>query len=52
MVLGDDAAEWLSSHGVAARLVDHDDHITVTPGWPLPEGEPTGIPSTHSEVLR
>lgn len=35
IVLGATAPAWLSAHGVAARLVDHDDCVTTTPGWPV-----------------
>ena len=38
IVLGVQAAAWLSAHGVAARLVDHDDQVTTTPGWPGADG--------------
>lgn len=33
LVLGEDALRWLLDRGVAARLVDADDHVTTTPAW-------------------
>jgi FAD:protein FMN transferase len=33
VVLGADAWDWLVAHDVAARLVDHDGHVTRTPAW-------------------
>lgn len=41
IVRGDDAVEWLSARGLAARLVAQDGSITTTPGWPLVR--PVGI---------
>jgi thiamine biosynthesis lipoprotein ApbE len=34
IVAGEDAAAWLTVHGLAARLVGHDGTISRTPGWP------------------
>ena len=33
IVLGAAAYDWLVDHDVAARLVDHDGHVTRTPAW-------------------
>jgi FAD:protein FMN transferase len=33
IVLGDAAYAWLVDRQVAARLVDHDGHVTRTPAW-------------------
>lgn len=35
IVRGQDAVEWLTGRGLAARLVGQDGSITITPGWPL-----------------
>ncbi|HEU5268223.1 MAG TPA: FAD:protein FMN transferase [Jatrophihabitans sp.] len=35
IVRGDQAAEWLREHRLAARLVGQDGSITTTPGWPV-----------------
>lgn len=35
IVRGDDAVEWLTERGLAARLVGQDGSITTTAGWPL-----------------
>lgn len=37
IVLGEDAPAWLSRHGVAARLVAHDDSVTHLGHWPRTE---------------
>jgi thiamine biosynthesis lipoprotein len=34
IVLGTDAVDWLGRRGLAARLVDHEGHVTTTAGWP------------------
>ncbi len=34
LVLGEDAVEWLSTRGYAARLVDQEGHVTRVGGWP------------------
>ncbi len=34
VILGEEAEEWLTGHGVAARLVSEDGTVSMTPGWP------------------
>lgn len=34
MILGERAPQWLTEHGVAARLVGPDDEVVTTAGWP------------------
>jgi thiamine biosynthesis lipoprotein len=34
IVRGEDAVEWLTGRGLAARLVDADGTVVTTPGWP------------------
>lgn len=36
IVLGERAADWLTDHGFAARLVARDGSVTTTAGWPAP----------------
>ena len=36
IVRGDDAVQWLTDRGLAARLVHTDGSIVTTPGWPQP----------------
>ena len=36
IVLGDDALDWLTGHGYAARLVARDGAVHTTAGWPVP----------------
>ena len=37
VILGSDAVDWLSAHGVPARLVSRDGGpVITTPGWPSP----------------
>jgi thiamine biosynthesis lipoprotein len=38
VVAGDRAQEWLAAAGLPARLVDHDDAVHYTGGWPAGEG--------------
>jgi thiamine biosynthesis lipoprotein len=35
IVLGDDAPQWLEQRGLAARLVNRDDAVVTTSGWPV-----------------
>jgi thiamine biosynthesis lipoprotein len=37
VVVGDDAASWLSTRGLVARLVDAHGVVSHTAGWPVPE---------------
>jgi thiamine biosynthesis lipoprotein len=37
VVVGDDAASWLSTRGLVARLVDSRGSVSHTIGWPTPE---------------
>jgi thiamine biosynthesis lipoprotein len=52
IVRGDDAVEWLTRRGLAARLVAQDGSVVTTPGWPrhpvfLPDGR-SGAPGAST----
>jgi thiamine biosynthesis lipoprotein len=46
IVRGEDAVEWLTRRGLAARLVAQDGAVTTTPGWPRV------LPSVPAEAVR
>ncbi len=39
IVLGPDAPAWLQAHGIPARLDERDGEVTLTCGWPVPDGD-------------
>ncbi len=44
LVAGEDAESWLSSHGLAARLVDRDGRVRLVGGWPARSDRAVPIP--------
>lgn len=49
IVRGDDAVEWLTRRGLAARLVAQDGSVVTTPGWPH---QPVFLPDARSGAPR
>lgn len=45
IVAGEGAEAWLSSHGLAARLVDHDGRVHLTGDWPRRPDAPVPLAS-------
>jgi thiamine biosynthesis lipoprotein len=45
IVAGEQAAGWLTAHGLPARLVAHDGSVRLLGGWPVTEGGQVKVPA-------